>query len=146
MGALLKESIVSEMGSIISSVIFSSFITHFNVTFLCVLCLFTPLPSAFYVFLRKENYQNLHRKYVLGETKVRSTGLRSTMDCSSHSGKNWYCPPTYLKRPPPNGKLSKLSEMFLLFKEKYEKFSPVARFLYFFFLNYIFKKDLDVKK
>ena len=54
MGALLKESIVSEIGSIISSVIFSSYLTHFNVTFLCVLCLFTPLLSAFYVFPRKE--------------------------------------------------------------------------------------------
>ena len=81
---------------------------------------------------KKENYQNLHPIYVLGETKVRSTGLRSTMEGSSHLGKNWYCPPTYLKRPPPNGKLSKLSKMFLLFKEKYEKFSPVVLFLYFF--------------
>ena len=54
MGALLKGSIVSEIGSIVSFVIFSSFLTHFNVTFLCVLCLFTPLLSAFYVFPRKE--------------------------------------------------------------------------------------------
>ena len=33
---------------------FSSLLTHFNVTFLCVFCSFTPLLSAFHLFRSKE--------------------------------------------------------------------------------------------